>query len=179
MPLPPFTGSDHTDSMVFHWVFIPWLQVKLNNYQDRINNSRKRRDKRKVLPHGIPELIYTCPGDYGALDFKATAIEQVQQLYIVPNHAVFDLVPPSLNVYMEACYLQLGHPSVTHASTWTIYRAILDMMWQCENVPAILSTTEDHVSVDVKEFDLLLGLRNLHETEGYMGGVANGLGLHE
>ncbi|KIK28196.1 hypothetical protein PISMIDRAFT_76947, partial [Pisolithus microcarpus 441] len=54
--------------MVFHWVFIPWLQVKLNNYQDRINNSRKRRDKRKVLPHGIPELIYTCPGDYGALD---------------------------------------------------------------------------------------------------------------
>ncbi|KAI6156948.1 hypothetical protein BKA82DRAFT_142282, partial [Pisolithus tinctorius] len=25
--------------MVFRWVFIPWLQVELNNYQDRINNS--------------------------------------------------------------------------------------------------------------------------------------------
>ncbi|KAI5999092.1 hypothetical protein EDD15DRAFT_2386441 [Pisolithus albus] len=169
--------------MVFRWVFIPWLQVELNNYQDRINNSRKRRDKRKVLPHGIPELIYTCPGDYGALDFKVmvspAAIKHVQQLYIVPDHAVFDLVPPSLNVYMEACYLQLGRPSVTRTSAWTIYCAILDMMRQCENVPAILSTTEHDISVDVKEFDLLPGLRDLHETEGYMGGVANGLGLRE
>ncbi|KAI5988558.1 hypothetical protein EDD15DRAFT_2389274 [Pisolithus albus] len=136
--------------MVFRWVFIPWLQVELNNYQDRINNSRKRRDKRKVLPHGIPELIYTCPGDYGALDFKVmvspAAIKHVQQLYIVPDHAVFDLVPPSFNVYMEACYLQLGRPSVTRTSAWTIYCAILDMMRQCENVPAILSTTEHDIS---------------------------------
>ncbi|KAI6011252.1 hypothetical protein BKA83DRAFT_4502818 [Pisolithus microcarpus] len=154
--------------MVFRWVFIPWLQVELNNYQDRINNSRKRRDKRKVtMEHWITRQVMVSPA----------AIEQVQQLYIVPNHAVFDLIPPSLNVYMEACYLQLGRPSVTRASVWTIYRAILDMMRQCENVPAILSTTEDHVSVDVEEFDLLPGLRNLHETEGYMGGVANGLGL--
>ena len=34
--------------MVFRWVFIPWLQVELNNYQDRLNHSRKRRDKKKV-----------------------------------------------------------------------------------------------------------------------------------
>jgi len=26
----------------------------------------------KVLPHSIPELIYTCAQDYGALDFKVT-----------------------------------------------------------------------------------------------------------
>ncbi|KAI6009124.1 hypothetical protein EDC04DRAFT_2581747 [Pisolithus marmoratus] len=171
--------------MVFHWVFIPWLQIELNNYQDHINNSRKWHDKCKVLPHGILELIYTCPGDYGALDFKASvmvspaAIEQVQQLYVVPNHAVFDLIPPSLNMYMEECYVQLGCPSISHTSAWTVYRAILGMMQQCENVPAILSTTDDHISVDVKEFDLLLGLHDLHEMEGYMGGVANGLGLHE
>lgn len=37
---------------------------------DRINNTAKRRDRNKVLPHGIPELIYTSPADYGALDFK-------------------------------------------------------------------------------------------------------------
>ena len=24
----------------------------------------------QILPHGIPELIYTCAEDYGALDFK-------------------------------------------------------------------------------------------------------------
>lgn len=43
-------ATDHPYSMVFHWVFIPWLQVELNNYQDRINNSRKCRDRRKVRP---------------------------------------------------------------------------------------------------------------------------------
>jgi len=36
--------------MVFCWVFIPWLQVELNNYQDRINHSAKHRDNKKVSP---------------------------------------------------------------------------------------------------------------------------------
>lgn len=56
--------------MVFRWVFIPWLQAELNSYQDRVNNTRKRHDKKKVLPHGIPELIFRYSEDYGALDFK-------------------------------------------------------------------------------------------------------------
>ncbi|KAI6002443.1 hypothetical protein F5J12DRAFT_906318 [Pisolithus orientalis] len=59
-PVPVCIQSDPIHSMVFQWVFIPWLQVELNNYQDRINNSQKHCDKRKVLPHGILELIYTC-----------------------------------------------------------------------------------------------------------------------
>ncbi|KAI6027239.1 hypothetical protein EDC04DRAFT_2573084 [Pisolithus marmoratus] len=58
--------------MVFHWVFIPWLQVELNNYQDHINNSQKHHNMCKILPHGIPELIFTCAGDYGVLNFKAS-----------------------------------------------------------------------------------------------------------
>ena len=28
----------------------------------------------QVLPHRVPELIYTCTEDYGALDFKVTFI---------------------------------------------------------------------------------------------------------
>ncbi|KIK19056.1 hypothetical protein PISMIDRAFT_40156, partial [Pisolithus microcarpus 441] len=56
--------------MIFHWVFIPWLQAELDNYQDHINHSQKHCDKKKVLPHGIPNLIYHCAEDYGALDFK-------------------------------------------------------------------------------------------------------------
>ena len=37
-------------SMVFHWVFIPWLQEELNNYKDCINHSRKCLDRKKVRP---------------------------------------------------------------------------------------------------------------------------------
>ncbi|KAI6001834.1 hypothetical protein EDD15DRAFT_2192588 [Pisolithus albus] len=167
--------------MVFRWVFVPWLQVELNSYQDRINNSRKRRDKKKVLPHGIPELIFTCAEDYGALNFKImvtpAAIEQVRQLYVNSNHVVFDLVPPSLNAFIEACYLQLGRPSVGRTSAWQIYSDILGLMQRCSDVPAILMTIEDRVTEHVEEVNLLPGLNDLHETEGYMGGVANGLGL--
>jgi hypothetical protein len=56
--------------MVFRWVFIPWLQRELDAYRDRVNNTAKRRDRNKVLPHGVPNLIYNTPEDFGALDFK-------------------------------------------------------------------------------------------------------------
>lgn len=76
--------------MVFRWVFIPWLQMELNAYKDRINNTSKRCDRNKVcrsmfisrhfndshhasckvLPHGIPDMIYNSLEDFGALDFK-------------------------------------------------------------------------------------------------------------
>ncbi|KAF8119494.1 hypothetical protein EV363DRAFT_1462101 [Boletus edulis] len=59
---------------VFRWLFIPWLQAELDTYCDRINHTAKRRDRKKVLPHGIPELIFTSPEDFGALDFKASLV---------------------------------------------------------------------------------------------------------
>ncbi|KAG2057528.1 hypothetical protein BDR06DRAFT_980883 [Suillus hirtellus] len=52
--------------MVFQWVFIPWLQCELDRYQDRINNT--------ILPHGVPNLIYDSPEDFGAMDFKVSFI---------------------------------------------------------------------------------------------------------
>ncbi|KAI6005574.1 hypothetical protein EDD15DRAFT_2384304 [Pisolithus albus] len=146
--------------MIFRWVFIPWLQAELDNYRDRINHSRKRRDEKKVLPHGIPNLIYHCAEDYGALDFKVMvapgAIDYIEQLYITQNHVVFDLVPASLNNLINSCYDQLGCPPVGRSSVWTVYY--------------------ENMAPDT-EVDLLPGLHDLHETDGYLGGVANGLGL--
>ncbi|KAL4065801.1 hypothetical protein V8B97DRAFT_2025589 [Scleroderma yunnanense] len=168
--------------MVFCWVFVSWLQVELNIYQDHIN-SKKCHDKRKVFPHGIPELIYTFAEDYGALNFKIMvspgAIECMQQLYIDMNHIVFDLVQPSLNLFIEECYIQLGHPFVEYASAWTVYCNILDLMQHHEGIPAILTVVKDYITVNEEELVLLPGLHDLHEMEGYMGGVANGLGLHK
>ncbi|KAI6102910.1 hypothetical protein F5141DRAFT_1007960, partial [Pisolithus sp. B1] len=167
--------------MVFHWVFIPWLQVELNSYQDHVNNSQKCRNKRKVLPHRIPELIYTCAENYRALDSKVmvspAAIKQVRCLYINPNHVIFDLVPHSLNMFIEECYLQLGHPSIGCTSMWNVYHDILNLMQHCTDVPTILVMTKDHVTEDAEEVNLLPSLQDLHETEGYMGSVVNGLGL--
>ena len=35
-------------SMIFRWIFIPWLQYELDKYRDRVNNTAKRRDRFKV-----------------------------------------------------------------------------------------------------------------------------------
>ncbi|KAG2741583.1 hypothetical protein P692DRAFT_201810242 [Suillus brevipes Sb2] len=53
-------NSDNTlQVMIFRWVFILWLQRKLDSYQDRINHTAKRRDQNKSAE------------DFSALDFKS------------------------------------------------------------------------------------------------------------
>jgi len=59
---------------VFRWLFIPWLQVEINAYVNRINNTRKRADRNKVLPHGPPNDIFNSPEWYGCLDFKVSVM---------------------------------------------------------------------------------------------------------
>ncbi|KIK77025.1 hypothetical protein PAXRUDRAFT_168071 [Paxillus rubicundulus Ve08.2h10] len=159
------------------------LQQELDNYQSRINNTRKRCDKKKVLPHGIPELTHTCAADYGALDFKVMvnqgAINHVCQLYINPNHAVFKLVSPPLSAFLELCYNELGRPPVERETIWMIYHSTLELIRQCEEVSAILVAIDANDTVENGEMPLLEGLHNLPETDYYMGGVGNGMGLRE
>ncbi|KAG1843638.1 hypothetical protein C8R48DRAFT_618652, partial [Suillus tomentosus] len=117
--------------MVFQWVFIPWLQCELDRYQDRVNNTAKRHDRNKVLPHGVPNLIYESPEDFGAMDFKASfifpvtidpdGIDHVRRVYIKPDHSVFDLVPQALDQFIHHCYDDLGRPPISRQSAWNVY----------------------------------------------------------
>ena len=54
----------------FHRIAIPWLWDELDRWVDQKDSTTRRANKYKVLPHGIPDLIYECPEDYGAVDFK-------------------------------------------------------------------------------------------------------------
>ncbi|KAG1786291.1 hypothetical protein EV424DRAFT_1523978 [Suillus variegatus] len=179
--------SDNTlQVMIFRWVFIPWLQRELDSYQDRINHTAKRRDRNKVLPHGVPELIYRSPEDFGALDFKIkvenAAIEHVRATYIKPGHPVFDLVPSDLGDSLQICYERLGRPVVNRKSAWTVYLGLLRIF------AASIETLPRMPSPDSSEGDEDLPLLQEHrdlpfheETNGYyyMGGVRGGLGLGE
>jgi hypothetical protein len=62
------------DSLVFRWLFIPWLQKELDAWVERYNNSRKRADRNKILPHGVPNDICAFPERFGALDFKVSSV---------------------------------------------------------------------------------------------------------
>ncbi|KAG2357179.1 hypothetical protein BDR07DRAFT_1298436 [Suillus spraguei] len=114
--------------LIFRWVFIPWLQRELDGYKDHINNTAKRCDRNKVLPHGVLNLIYNSAHDFGVLDFKVLliacvwivlepgAIDHVRDTYIDPNNAVFNLVPQGFGDFIQHCYEELGRPLVNRQS---------------------------------------------------------------
>lgn len=65
--------SDYDVRLLFRWLFIPWLQGELDAYKTRLNTTRKRRDRNKILPQGVPLHIYHNPEQYDALDFKVSS----------------------------------------------------------------------------------------------------------
>ncbi|KAG1811329.1 hypothetical protein EV424DRAFT_1542550 [Suillus variegatus] len=164
--------------MVFRWVFIPWLQCELDRYQDRVNNTAKRRDRNKVLLHGVPNLIYDSPEDFGAMDFKVTvdqdSIDHVWHIYIKSDHPVFDLVPQPLDHYIQYHYDDLGRPPVTRQSAWRIYLDLLQSIQLAEQVPPPIvygDFDEDNLPLLEHQRELLCA------DDTYMGGVHGGLGL--
>ena len=62
--------SSLLSSLVFHWLAIPWLQSELDKWVIVRNRTLPRANTKKVLPHGIPELMREKPEQFGALDFK-------------------------------------------------------------------------------------------------------------
>ncbi|KAJ7265692.1 hypothetical protein C8J57DRAFT_1620785 [Mycena rebaudengoi] len=183
------------EALVFRWIFIPWLQQELDAYRDRINNTAKRADKNKVLPHGVPNLIAEHPEDYGVLDFKVKveqeAVDHVRALYAPPDHQVFELVPPEFHTMISAIYALLGQPDVTCETCWGIYKAIV-LRFRSQNLLeffnadaewgyAMTMARGDHV----EDVELLPNLKPLLNGDSvisdtgyyYMGGVNNGAGL--
>lgn len=173
--------------MIFRWIFIPWLQEELDSYRDRVNHTAKRRDRNKVHPHGVAELIFDSPQDYGTLDLKfmvdRAALKHVRELYVDANHPVFDLVPRALIAHLEECYNILGRPAITRFTVWDVYLHLLHAVQD----RALLPSLSVSLSADTEANDslpLLDGQRDLplHETNDgyyYMGGVGGGLGLDE
>ncbi|KAG0691847.1 hypothetical protein DFH29DRAFT_1074198 [Suillus ampliporus] len=164
--------------MLFRWVFILWLQRELDAYQDRLNNTAKRRDRNKVLPHGMPNLIYHSAADFGAFDFKIKvehkALDHVRNLYIKPSHVVFDLVPLPFGDCVQRCYDELGCPLVMRRTVWEVYLRLLGMLQVHDGIPDHIDQLDD--IEDLEDHD---ELPYREETNGtyYMGGVGGGLGL--
>ncbi|KAI6146513.1 hypothetical protein EDD17DRAFT_1651475, partial [Pisolithus thermaeus] len=173
--------------MIFQWIFIPWLQAELDAYRDRVNYTAKHRDCNKILPHGVPELVFSSPQDYGALDLKfmvdKATLKHVHQLYINTGHPVFDLVPRPLHEVLEECYNDLGCPTVTRLTVWHVYLDLLHAVQDHATLHLDLPTSPADADAN-DNLPLLEGQRDLPFNDNddgyyYMGGVGGGLGLDE
>ncbi|KAG1853232.1 hypothetical protein C8R48DRAFT_675899 [Suillus tomentosus] len=176
--------SNTLQRLIFRWVFIPWLQRELDGYKDRVNNSAKRRDRNKVLPHGVPNLIYESPEDFGALDFKIilepSAIDHVRSTYIDPDHAVFDLVPREFGHFIQDCYHELGRPPVNRQSAWTVYLHLHRTISRLyEQLPPVVLADDEDDPLPLLENHQDLPFHEDDDRDYYMGGVGRGLGLDE
>ncbi|KAG1796277.1 uncharacterized protein HD556DRAFT_1431378 [Suillus plorans] len=169
--------------MVFRWVFIPWLQQELDAYRDRVNNTAKRRDRNKILPHGVPNIIYHSAEDFGALDFKIKieheALVYVRNLYIKSSHCVFDLVPEAFGKCIQRRYDDLGRPVVMRQSAWDTYQLLLDALCVADELPGQIQPLDDEDEDFVPLLDDYQDLPSREEPDGayYMGGVGGGIGL--
>ncbi|KAK7029237.1 hypothetical protein R3P38DRAFT_3481193, partial [Favolaschia claudopus] len=109
---------------------IPWLQREIDAWVRRFNSTPRRRDKNKILPQGIPDLIAAKPHLYGTEDYKVIVspelFDEMEQQWAPPDDPVFALTPPVFTQKVEAVYEALGRPEVTHRTFWTVYCAILD-----------------------------------------------------
>ncbi|KAI6139077.1 hypothetical protein EDD17DRAFT_1516715 [Pisolithus thermaeus] len=138
-----------------------------------------------VLPHGVPELIFSSPQDYSALDLKfmvdKAALKHICQLYVNTSHVVFDLVPRPLNAHLEEHYNDLGCPTITCQTIWHIYLDLLHTIQDHALILHLHTSLSESTDVD-DELPLLKGQHDLplNETDQgyyYMGGVGGGLGL--
>ncbi|KAG6846489.1 hypothetical protein H0H93_013661 [Arthromyces matolae] len=158
---------------------------------DRVNNTAKRADKNKILPHGVPNDIYENPEDFGVLDFKIKvdkeAIDYVRNLYAPQDHPVFQLVPPTFAEYAVQFYEAMNAPPVSRHNIWEVYLILLDKFHELEEIPEAYHADWYRVAMtdEPEPLQLLEGLCELANGEDgmdsdgnyYMGGVNNGAGL--
>ncbi|KAF8488655.1 hypothetical protein F5888DRAFT_1952455 [Russula emetica] len=118
------------DRLVFRWLAIPWLQKAADSYVYDHNTTRRRANRRKVLPNEVPDVMFENPEIVNALDFKIIVpdalLEVAERQWAPPTDPVFNLVPPSCNKHISSIYAQLGHPQINFHSFWDVYNKLRD-----------------------------------------------------
>ncbi|EGN94795.1 hypothetical protein SERLA73DRAFT_155521 [Serpula lacrymans var. lacrymans S7.3] len=122
--------------LVFHYVFIPWIQQELDRFVDRFNRTKPRHNSHKLLPHGHPIDIFNQPEKFELRDFVVKIhppyLTEVRKKYAPPDHHVFNLVPPAFA--LQACAISdaANYPPICCNNVWDIYVHLLE---QFQNQP--------------------------------------------
>ncbi|KZV79977.1 hypothetical protein EXIGLDRAFT_578677, partial [Exidia glandulosa HHB12029] len=123
-----YIPEDKLHMFVFRWLVIPWMQLQLDNYVNRHNSRLPRHNKKKFLPHGIPNIIFERAQDYGLQDFKVVVpselVDAVTAEYAPRTDPAFELVPPWFDHKITAAYNALEQRDVTEDTLWYIFSSL-------------------------------------------------------
>ncbi|TFK59433.1 hypothetical protein BDN72DRAFT_905849 [Pluteus cervinus] len=150
-------------SLVFRWVFIPYIQAELDSYAHTRNTTAPRRQRHKIIPQGVPEMIQTRPDVFGCKDFKIIYPEdwigELEQQFADPTHEVFQLTPPLFHERAAKAYLSLDSPIVNYDTAWGVYRGIVQIFERSEPnaqfVELVNGTEEQRERVNDDKIDLI------------------------
>ncbi|KAG1886720.1 hypothetical protein F4604DRAFT_1571626, partial [Suillus subluteus] len=128
-----YNPDDALERLVFHFVFIPWLQHELNLFADKFNNTKPRFNMHKILPHGRPNDIFDCPEKFDCQDFSVSCqthscpyINSLhRKTYAPSDHPVFLLVPQEFSQQAMAFISELSHTVLTRDNIWDAYSGLL------------------------------------------------------
>ncbi|KAJ7077337.1 hypothetical protein C8R44DRAFT_836761 [Mycena epipterygia] len=152
------------ENLVFRWIAIPFVQVQLDLWVLHRNQNKPHKDRHKVTPHGIPELLRTKPDFYGIIGFKIPVsmeiLNELEAQFAPPDHEVFQLTPPEFDHWANTYYSQMGKPVVMHDTFWDIYRELLAYFTQVPDIEGDLqiplsSHNETMRRIDEEEMALL------------------------
>ncbi|EGN94589.1 hypothetical protein SERLA73DRAFT_126061 [Serpula lacrymans var. lacrymans S7.3] len=140
-----YDADDALERLVFHYVFIPWIQQELDCFIERFNNTKSQHNSHKLLPHGHPIDIFNKPEQFESRDFAVKLhppyLIEVRNKYAPPDHAVFNLVPPAFA--LQACTFSdaANYPPVSWDNVWDIYIHLLKHCFLDSELDRSLSTT--------------------------------------
>lgn len=69
--------TDSLHRLTFRYVFIPYLQCETDAWVHLRNWTKRRADRKKILPNKIPMLVIQKPHLYGTADYKVVQLVSV------------------------------------------------------------------------------------------------------
>ncbi|OBZ74272.1 hypothetical protein A0H81_05042 [Grifola frondosa] len=173
------------ERLVFHYLFIPWLQSELDIYVEQFNDTRPRYNRHKLLPRGRPIDIFENPTDHGSDDFSVKVnpehLAEVRNKYAPPLHPVFHLVPSAFALRAAEFYQELGSPVLDRDNIWTIYSELLSCFVAYDDDAELHTILSTHATLpavgedpDGEEWMPVLDLRRPREGDRVVGGLEHG-----
>ena len=169
------------------------LQRELDAYVFMHNTTRRRANRRKILPQGIPDIMFEKSHTVDASDFKVRnsvesnqddiliadrlmsrkkwGFDEAEAKWAPPDNPVFQLVPSAFLEHVSSAYETMGRPAVTFDSLWDIFLQLRDLVEGNEMSDRIESELDAHTSFDRDREQP--AFPNLGDFNVGHGGVAN------
>ncbi|KAH8982770.1 hypothetical protein EDB86DRAFT_3085880 [Lactarius hatsudake] len=124
--------GDPLECLVFHFVFIPFIQQEVDAWVHQCNWTKHRSDQKKVLPNGTLMIILQKLHKWKATDYKVSispeVFDEMEEKYAPPDDPVFKLVPHAFAVHANAVWMAMGSPQLQFNNAWEIYLHIRDAL---------------------------------------------------